>query len=510
MKYQPVTCVWEITMGCNMRCGHCGSSCTEPLPDELTTMEALDVADQMGRIGMRWVTLSGGEPLTRKDWPLIARRLTDNGISVNIITNGWLITEETVRKMKDSGVKTVAISIDGTRDIHNQIRREGAFEHAQRAFGMLRMAGIPTGAVTTLSHQNIGILNELKEDLIQMGVESWQMQLGLPMGNFAQRPDWLLAPEQIDDIIDFCYNTSNEGRIRVYPADCIGYYNKKELAVRQKSFQTQQYPLWDGCNAGIRSFGMLQNGDILGCTSIRNKEFIEGNIRERSLLDIWDDQNSFMWRRNLTKDQLSGDCAVCKYGAKCLGGCPNTRLTMGKSIYAENEYCSYNVGMKASRSRICAIANKEELRAKVQENARTQEFQLTALYLGRLLDLEPDDIEGWKLKGFCEYMCGNAGLCELANRKALELNVNDTYARKGLGLALCLQGNMEEGLRELEKAAAQAPDDPDCLQDLITSYMKAGEHEKAAAALKNAEENCPQLKNDCDRLRRVFGQPVRT
>ena len=31
------TAVWEITMGCNMRCKHCGSSCAEALPDELNT-----------------------------------------------------------------------------------------------------------------------------------------------------------------------------------------------------------------------------------------------------------------------------------------------------------------------------------------------------------------------------------------------------------------------------------------------------------------------------------------
>ena len=41
------TAVWEITMGCNMRCKHCGSSCAEALPDELNTSEALEVCDQL-------------------------------------------------------------------------------------------------------------------------------------------------------------------------------------------------------------------------------------------------------------------------------------------------------------------------------------------------------------------------------------------------------------------------------------------------------------------------------
>lgn len=53
------TAVWEITMGCNMRCKHCGSSCAEALPDELNTSEALEVCDQL-----KVITLSGGEPTT--------------------------------------------------------------------------------------------------------------------------------------------------------------------------------------------------------------------------------------------------------------------------------------------------------------------------------------------------------------------------------------------------------------------------------------------------------------
>ena len=94
MKYQPITCVWEVTMGCNMRCGHCGSSCAEPLPEELTTSEALHLCDQIAGLGLKWITLSGGEPLTRKDITLLIQRLSQKGVSVNIITNGWLLDQE--------------------------------------------------------------------------------------------------------------------------------------------------------------------------------------------------------------------------------------------------------------------------------------------------------------------------------------------------------------------------------------------------------------------------------
>ena len=72
MEYQLKTGVWEITMACNMRCGHCGSSCAERLPDELTTDEALRLCDDLAELELKRITLSGGEPFLREDWYKIA------------------------------------------------------------------------------------------------------------------------------------------------------------------------------------------------------------------------------------------------------------------------------------------------------------------------------------------------------------------------------------------------------------------------------------------------------
>ena len=91
------TAVWEITMGCNMRCKHCGSSCAEALPDELNTSEALEVCDQLKDLGLKVITLSGAKAFWSWSTPIaflpfsLAKRLVDNGIITSIITNGWLI-----------------------------------------------------------------------------------------------------------------------------------------------------------------------------------------------------------------------------------------------------------------------------------------------------------------------------------------------------------------------------------------------------------------------------------
>ncbi len=469
MRYQPITCVWEVTMGCNMRCKHCGSSCSEPLPDELTTEQALNLCDQIADLGVKWITLSGGEPLTRKDIPLLVKRLNSNGVDVNIITNGWLLDENLIKELKKSGIATVAISIDGTEAIHDSIRRPDSYSQSRRAFSILKENGIKTGAITTISKQNMDILEDMKTELLSMGVDSWQVQLGLPMGNLKERPDWLLEPEQMDDVIEFCYKTAKEGKMRIYPADCIGYCTKKEIEIKQISFGTNNVKLWDGCNAGVRGFGILQNGDILGCTSIRSEEYIEGNILKRSLRDIWEDENTFLWRRNITKSQLSGECGKCVYGSKCLGGCPNTRLTMAGSIYGENEYCSYNVSLKKLMVKYANEKDFELLYALSQGMIKERKYQEATYALERVIELRSDFKEAYLAKGYCDYMCGNYEECQRVNEKALEIDPDNAYALKGYAIAIYKMGNKAEGLKQIRRAADLTGwKDMDIINDLRT------------------------------------------
>lgn len=452
MKYQAVTAVWEVTMGCNMRCGHCGSSCAEALPDELTTEEALKLCDEIADLGLRWITLSGGEPLTRRDIGKLIQRLSSKGVSVNIITNGWLLTQEKAEELKQSGITTVAISIDGTQQIHDMIRRPGAFEHAANAFRILKGLGIKTGAVTTITNQNIGILRELKEDLIRIGVDTWQVQIGLPMGNLKEKPDWLIAPEQVNDILDFCYETATEGRIRIYPADCIGYYTKKEMEIKRISYQTDMVSLWNGCNAGVRSFGILHDGKILGCTSIRSKEYIEGNIREKRLRDIWESDETFLWRRNMTKEKLSGDCKTCTYGSRCLGGCPNTRLTMNGDIYTENQYCAYNCELKKISARYDRYTDEEQLYTIVDALILQKAYQEALGAVERLLLLKPDHKNGLLAGAYAEYMCGNYERCKEKNARVLEIDAENGDAMAGYANALYRQGNREDAIQKMQSA----------------------------------------------------------
>ncbi|MCU0290199.1 MAG: SPASM domain-containing protein, partial [Acidobacteria bacterium] len=462
--------------------------------DELSTSEALDLARQLGEMGFLWITLSGGEPFIRRDWHIIVNELWQEGVTANMISNGWLIDEEILKKAKANHVGTIAISLDGLEQTHDYMRKKGAFKHVVNALKLMNELEVSGGVITTVSKKNLRELPAIKKLLIELDVKYWQIQIGLPMGNFRDRRQMIMEPEQVDDVINFAYETMKEGQITVYPADCLGYYNIKELQVRQKAHKSAGLPIWSGCNAGKRSLGILHNGQVLGCTSIRDREFIEGSIRERPLKEIWEDETKFTWNRNAAKSDLAGKCKICKYGDVCLGGCPNTRLTMNGKIQSENFYCSYNIAMCKTGKDIGAINDFAELSRLGKEYAGRREFQLSAMLLEKALLVEPNNIELLSLLGYVHFFLNNFPESREANRRILILNPDHVYANKGMGLSLHRCGDTEAGISYLKRAIELAdPGYLDPYYDLAVVYRECGRIEEIKILQEKVQHISPQL-----------------
>lgn len=339
MKYRLEKCSWNITGKCNLNCMHCSEK-KHAFGEDLSAEEALDLAEQIGALGVEWVTFTGGEPFYREDWDKIALRLWERGVKVEIITNGTLVDEALIEKLKKSHVQHVAISVDGTERIHDRIRDRGVFARCKEALGLLQRAGMSRAVVTTLMKHNLEELETLKEILIAWEVPLWQLQIGVPVGGLGDNRDCLIQPGDVAGVIDFCYETALDGRIRVAPADGIGYYTKKETIVRGMFCDDTAPPVWYGCRAGISSLTIRSDGNILGA-SLCAEQDSQGNVRDRSLREIWEDENSFALLRQFRPQRMEGYCGKCRYVSWCKGGCVIMKLGFGGSVYAENQYCAY-------------------------------------------------------------------------------------------------------------------------------------------------------------------------
>src|SRR5215207_4097394 len=91
---QPLSCLFEITPRCNLRCHFCYVALDPYRGPYLTTAEARRVIDVIERAGVLWLTLTGGEIFSRRDFTEIYEYALDKGMLVTLYTNATMVTEE--------------------------------------------------------------------------------------------------------------------------------------------------------------------------------------------------------------------------------------------------------------------------------------------------------------------------------------------------------------------------------------------------------------------------------
>lgn len=138
--------VWEITLKCNLACSHCGSRAGESRANELTTAECFDLIHQLAEVGIREVSIIGGEAFLRPDWLEIAREIGRSGMICTMTTGGYGISAETARRMRDAGIARVSVSVDGLEATHDRLRgKQGSFAQCFETMKHLRAAGVLFG-----------------------------------------------------------------------------------------------------------------------------------------------------------------------------------------------------------------------------------------------------------------------------------------------------------------------------------------------------------------------------
>lgn len=316
MRYRLRSCVWEITLACCFSCRYCGSRAGKARENELTTEECLSVADQLAEMGCRRVSMIGGEVFMRPDWDVIAKRLTDGGVSVAVITNGFLFTEGLIKRLLAAGVESVAVSIDGPEEVHDKYRQPGSFKRAMAAIDALHAGGVPVSVITTLNAENAPRLEEMYSLLCEKPIGAWQIQACSPMGNAAHAG----FDHRIDAaaVVGFILERVGSAPFAMGAADNIGYWTEGEDRLR--GMRSGGAP-FTGCRAGLTAIGIDSVGNVRGCESMYDEAFNEGNLRERSLRSIWEDPEAFAYNRRFTPDMLTGACSGCPKGKYCAGGC---------------------------------------------------------------------------------------------------------------------------------------------------------------------------------------------
>ncbi len=339
-RTRPIYAVWEITLACDLACRHCGSRAGRARPEELSTEQCFELARQMAELGIKEVTLIGGEAYLREDWTDIIGEVRRLGMDCTMTTGGRGITEQRARAAKAAGLMSVSVSLDGDRAAHDRLRGVvGSYDAAVAALANLRAAGVPVSVNTQINRWTYQALPELLEVLIARGAHAWQLQLTVPMGRAADQPDVMLQPfelltvfPQVADLLP----RAEAGGVRVYPGNNLGYFGPYEHLLRKHLPRGHA----GSCGAGRATLGVEADGTLKGCPSLQTEEWAGGNILDSTLRDVWERSERLRYTRDRTVSDLWGYCRSCYYANECRAGC----TWMAHSLFGKpgnNPYCHH-------------------------------------------------------------------------------------------------------------------------------------------------------------------------
>ena len=336
VEYEPVQVVWETTLRCNLNCIHCGSVAGKARINELSTKEGLKLIKDLTKIGTKELCFMGGEPFLRKDWFELAKETKNSGIKFLVISNGYNINENIINKLVKIDPWAVSTSLDGAKaETHDYIRgRKGSFDKVMKYISLSREADLPTTVITTVSKLNYKELPAIKDMLLNRFI-AWQIQLATPHGRF--RKEYALSKREfyeVGKLIASFQKKYSRKELPVIGAHCLGYHSKYIPCLGL-------YPEFNGCQAGITILSIRSSGDVTGCLATQN-EYIEGNIRKKSIIEIWNDPDAFSYNRKFKNQFLGDNCKNCEHSLICKGGCLGTSLGLtGKPF--NNSYCFYQI-----------------------------------------------------------------------------------------------------------------------------------------------------------------------
>ncbi|MBO6140252.1 MAG: radical SAM protein [Ruminococcus sp.] len=303
----------ELTLRCNENCLHCGSRCGDVKSEEMPVQAYFEFLDKIKRDfspKLPMLCITGGEPLLREEFAEIMGYAHKLGFKWGMTSNATLIDEEKVQMLKDTGMGTISVSIDGLKETHDTFRRsKGGFERAVRGIKLLMQGGFQEVQVTTVvTKKSLPELDELFELMKELDVDSWRV-IGIePMGRALELQDYFLSMDEQRKMLDFIRAKRREGWPVMY--GCSHYLGLEyEREVRDWYFL---------CNAGVYTASIMANGNITACLDIeRREETIQGNILKDDFTKVWKERFEIyrtpLWEKN-------EKCRDCRERDFCEGG----------------------------------------------------------------------------------------------------------------------------------------------------------------------------------------------
>jgi radical SAM protein with 4Fe4S-binding SPASM domain len=325
-----------VTLACNLRCPHCYVDAGQPLLNELSFDELCSTVDYLESQGLLYLTITGGEPLLRKEVTLnLARYASKKGMIIRINTNGTLISEEIAKELSKIPNLHVNVSVDGfDARTHEMIRGEGTFAKVLQGIKMLRKEGVKVAISSIAWKENIRHLEDVVKLALNLGVQELRFPVLIPLGRCARAQELIPDENELKDAGMRISNIALKVRSKLTISIDLPPALLSEELLSIPEYEFLKY----GCFVGITRLDIYPDGTIFPCDSLRHIKLGNIGIVKDRLGELWNNSEELKKIREVYRN-LKGVCRKCVYRTTCHGHCRAMAYLAYGDLSAPNPIC---------------------------------------------------------------------------------------------------------------------------------------------------------------------------
>lgn len=303
----PIRVSFEITWSCQSTCIFCEPKlCTGPnisKNTEVQTSEAKQIIQNCASFGLRYMFLTGGEPLLRIDLEELIDYCITVGIAPCISTNGILLTRQRAKSLYAAGLKAIQVSIQGDSSAtHDLITgTPGGFQKTLQGIKNASEEFPKIDVTTVCLRSNFRRIPLLYDMLLKMGVK----------GGFRVLRPMCFSEHMLTEVITLADYTWLKNSLSKLEQD---RFNITSIACvpgtgNLSSLSGLIHPLAVTCYAAKTMLAILPDGTAVPCQGLR--DFPLGNLLNNAFETIWNNDKAKQFSE-LTPDKYQGNCARCE------------------------------------------------------------------------------------------------------------------------------------------------------------------------------------------------------
>lgn len=326
----PFTIAWEVTRACAYACVHCRADALHtPDPKELNTEESLRLIDRLADFGSPILIFTGGDPMMRKDLHELISYAAQKGLRCSLTpTATALPTTERLEKVRDAGIRRIALSLDAPRpQIHDDFRQvKGSWQRTMDILKRAQSIGVSVQVNTTVAKHNVDLLEEMVPFLRDVGAVQWSLFFLVPTGR--AQIESMISPQDHERIFNWLYDLSKNAPFDIkataapmYRRVAIQRKRAEQGADKPVTFQGAGFQYADGLDRPTR--GVNDGNGFLFISHVGDIQpsgflpITAGNVREDDVVDVYRHSRIFTDLRS--PEKIKGRCGICEYRDVCGG-----------------------------------------------------------------------------------------------------------------------------------------------------------------------------------------------